>query len=159
MKNNIHKITQFLFVAIILLLTFSCKLKNKFDREEYVFRYLREVAKVDISKKNDFILFVVNNNVCSCSGDLNEIITMNFLQNTRTKYLVVGKNDSISENLKSKLKNVTVFVDENENLSKYGLNNATHYLFDFKNKEIVYWNTINNATAKEIKEKYNKTIP
>lgn len=146
-----------LILFLITITTISCNnnTQNNFDREEYVFRYLKEVANINTNNQNEFILFIINNNVCSCSGDVNEIIGTNFSYNNQPKYLIAGKYDSsVIDSLKLKLSNLSVLIDKDENLSKYGINNATHYLFDIKDNKIIYWCPISNATKDRIKKKY-----
>jgi hypothetical protein len=144
-----------LIVIAILLLTFSCNRKNKFEREEYLFKYLTEVQTVNLKQNNNYMVFIINNNTCNCTGDPGVIISSNFSKNNKLKYIIVGKNDTtLISNLKLKIKKIEILIDKDNELALYGLGNATNYLFEVNNNEIVYWNYMSNTTVKEIAEKY-----
>jgi hypothetical protein len=142
-----------------LLLLSGCnnnqKSANKFDREEYLFRYLKEVINVNTDKKMNLI-FIISNKACNCSGNLNTILKESFTKDNHKKIFIIAKEDSTLHNtIKNNISNYQLFIDKDEKLSSYGLNNATHYLFEIKNNKIVYWNEISNATKEELSKKYS----
>lgn len=144
------------YIIILVLLLFSCKSKNDFDRSEYLFRYLKEVQNISLNDKKTLV-FIVGNNTCNCTGNSNEIIEDVFMKDYLPKVIILGSVDTILiSNLSKKIPNEKIVIDKENKLADYGLTNATNYIFEIENQKIVYWNYLNNETKKSLSEKYKR---
>jgi len=143
------------YLLLFLVFITSCNHQNNFDREDYLFRYLKEVQHLNIDNTNQLV-FIINNKTCNCTGNPNEIIGDNFTRNNLRKLIIMGKSDvQLIDSLSKKITNQKILFDTENKLSDYGLTSSVNFIFEIIDKKIIYWNYMDNESKVEIAKRYN----
>lgn len=145
---------SFIIICTVFAIV-SCNESTKFERSKELFSYLEEVQHFTLDNQKQY-LFILSNKSCNCSGDPMELIPKYFKQNKLPKIVIIEKKDSTFYNTLTKLNNTKVYFDSLPSLYEYGLSNATNYLFEIKDKKIVYWNYLSNKTDSVLSLRYLK---
>ncbi len=155
-KILFSKILLAFCILSLILNLFQCKNnKEEFDREIELKDYIKNVHKVTLSNERQFI-FLLSNKFCNCTGDPKEIIPNIFANDSTNKIILLEKLDSNLLNSLSKLTNTNIYVDTLSQLASYGLSNSIDFIFEIKNKKIVYWNYLDTKTDSTIGVRYKK---
>lgn len=143
------------YLLLFLVFITSCNHQNNFEREDYLFRYLKEVQHLNIDNTNQLV-FIINNKTCNCTGNPNEIIGDNFTRNNLRKLIIMGKSDvQLIDSLSKKITNHKILFDTENKLSDYGLTSSVNFIFEIIDKKIIYWNYMDNESKVEIAKRYN----
>lgn len=143
-----------LFFSSLFIFLVACNTQDKFEREDYLFRYLNEVVKAPINNDNQLI-FLINNKACNCSGNWADIVHEVFAHSKQPKLIIMQQNDtSIINAINQHLENYKIIKDTAELLNTYGLGNATHYVFEIEKNKIKHWSIVSNETIEAMKIKF-----
>ena len=139
------------FVALLFLT--SCDNK-KFEREEYLSRYVDEKLKNDVPVTGEYNLIILQTLFCgACSDEVLDAINTSFSNDTLTPNIVVMQpsRKKIKEKLIN-LRHITYILDNENNIGRYGLNYPHDIYFRMSGTQIKHWMFIDEDAL----NKFNK---
>lgn len=157
-----RKVISFICILLITNCDSNSPSKSILEKEKQIVNYLQTKQGINISKESICMFF--NGTMTSCTPCIEELPS--FIHSLKFYclpfeydfYLVVNdEKRQILERLE--LNNLSVLLDSEYNLSRYGVDLAQNFLVEFdKNSNIVYCATLTSSSYNNILGRYQKMI-
>jgi thioredoxin-related protein len=140
--------------TILCIFLFNSCNEKKFDREEYLVRFINDKIKHLIPEDKEYNLIILQTLYCgACSEEVLDAINTVLGQDTLSDNIIVMQpsRKKIKEKLPN-INNATYVIDKENNIGLYGLNYPHDLYFRMAGTEIKYWLLIDEFALK----KFNK---
>jgi hypothetical protein len=128
---------------LIFTITQSCNNnhKPKYDDEEMLIRYLQEKQNLPIIPEKNYAIAIMQIGMCGACTEFNKTKVVEYFakaSNLSSKILILSdKDEKIQQYFLSNCRNnLTIFLDNGIDISKYGLRYSKDVLIKIQNKAV-----------------------
>lgn len=125
--------------VIYCMVVFSCKPINAYDDTRLV-KFLSEELNYTARKRMSLVILILQNENCICTDEnvkfALDVFCSNSYENHKKLLLLKSNNHKILLNKELDLKDVEIFINDQQVLEKYGLYFATDRIFVYQLGEL-----------------------
>ncbi len=126
---------------------------NKFERQQEVINFLHKEANIDINTLDNFILFVLQDQICgACTNSVLNFIYS--LEHKNSLVIVSDSNKELISQLIQELGEKNIFIDNENRIARYGLRYARDLIVIFNQGNLKYYSFMDESKFDEIRKNF-----